>query len=100
LIAANTVVLKDVEFQGNDVTLRSRTGFVAAMPGTGKVVSPGQINFVSGVYYNNTEVKLPGMTAAQGHTEFHNAAAANHADHGGVKSFPGLKIQTLGGVTH
>jgi hypothetical protein len=94
LIAANTVVLKDVEFQGNDVTLRSRTGFVAAMPGTGKVVSPGHVNFVSGVYYNNTEVKLPGMTGSEGHVEFHRQAGL------AGKNLDGLKIQTLGGVTH
>jgi hypothetical protein len=100
LIAANTVVLKDVEFQGNDVTLRSRTGFVAAEPGTGKAVSPGHVNFVSGVYYKNTEVRLPGMTSPQGQVGFLNAAANNHADHGGAKDFSGLKIQTLGGVTH
>ena len=94
LIAANTVVLKDVEFQGNDVTLRSRTGFVAAEPGTGKAVSPGHVNFVSGVYYNNTEVKLPGMTSSEGHAEFHRQAGL------AGKNLGGLKIQTLGGVTH
>ena len=100
LIAANTVVLKDVTFGGNDVTLRSQTGFVAARPGTGQAVAPGHVNFVSGVYYNSTEVRLPGMTNPQGQAGFLNAAANNHADYGGAKNFSGLKIQTLGGVTH
>jgi hypothetical protein len=93
-IAANTVVLKDVTFAGNDVTLKSQTGFVAAYPGTGKAVSPGQINFVSGVYYNRHEVHLPGMTGSEGHVEFHRQAGL------AGKNLDGLKIQTLGGVTH
>ena len=91
-IAANTVVLKDVTFGGNDVTLRSQTGFVAAMPGTGKAVSPGQINFVSGVYYNSTEVRLPAMANAEGHVKFHE-----YAESAG-KNFNGLKIQNLAGL--
>jgi hypothetical protein len=92
-IAANTVVLKDVTFAGNDVTLRSQSGFVAAAPGTGKAVTPGQINFVSGVFHSGTEVKLPNMTRAEGHDMFHQRAGEIG------KTFSGLKIQNLAGNT-
>jgi hypothetical protein len=91
-IAANTVVLKDVTFAGNDVTLKSQTGFVAAYPGTGRAVSPGQINFVSGVYYNSHEVSLPAMANPEGHVKFHELAVS------AGKNFNGLKIQNLEGL--
>lgn len=73
-LAANTVVLRDVNFaDGADVALRSQTGLVAALPGTGQQVAMGKVNFVSGVYYGPHEINLPAMATPQGDAGFRTA---------------------------
>lgn len=64
-LAANTVVLRDVNFvDGADVALRSQTGLVAAGPGASNPVAMGKVNFVSGVYYGPNLIHLPDMPAS------------------------------------
>jgi hypothetical protein len=96
-IAANTVVLKDVEFSyGSAVDLRSGMGRVAGAPGTGAAVLPGHVNFVANVFYGKEhEIHLPNMSTA-GQTTFQNALGTKYPG----KDFSKLTIKSLDGVVH
>jgi hypothetical protein len=62
-IAANTVVLKDVEFSaGSAVTLGSRLGMVSANPGIRTSVVQGNVNILSGVKYGSHDIRFNSNT--------------------------------------
>jgi hypothetical protein len=105
-IAANTVVLKDVDFSyGSAVDLRSGRGLVAGNPGSGAAVLPGHVNFVSNVKYGAYAVDnlaVHGMAGPGGDAAFRNAMNQRHAPTtpGGVApNFTKLTITDLAGHT-
>jgi hypothetical protein len=105
LIAANTVVLKDVTFSdGSAVDLRSGRGLVAGNPGSGAAVLPGHVNFVSNVKYGAYGIDglaAHGMANPGGDAVFRSAMTQRHANTTPevTPDFAKLTIRDLSGST-
>ena len=66
VISADTVILQNVIFgTGSVVDLQSSSGLLAPNPNTRAAVVPGDVNFVTGVFYGTTPAQLA-LTSSSG----------------------------------